>query len=76
MFLFYLIVIPDNKNMFNFVKNKRKSYSCRIDVFIKIIITRGLFMQNKYLYRISSLYEKRIETTGESLQWKHQSDVN
>ena len=30
----------------------------------KFIITRGLFMQNKCLYRILSLHE-RIDTTGE-----------
>ena len=29
------------------------------------MITLGLFMQSKCLYRISSLYEKRIDTTGE-----------
>ena len=31
----------------------------------KFVITQDLFMQNKYLYRISSLYEKVIDTTGE-----------
>ena len=58
-------IILDNKNTFTFVKFKKKSYLCRTDVFIEIHdYTRFIHAEQMSLQNFT-LYEKRIDTTGE-----------
>ena len=68
VFLVYLIIIPDNKNMFNFVKTREKVIHAEQMFLQKFIITRSLFMQNKCLYRIYRRSEEHLILQNAS-QW-------